>query len=136
MPELLENRPKPRLRGVLHQAAFSVALVIGTLLVVFANGTRASVAASVFAGSVATMLGMSALYHRITWSPRVRPWMRRLDHAGIYLLIAGSYTPVGLLTLSGRMRIVVLAVVWGGALLAIGLKFAWLTAPHWPSLFL
>ena len=133
MPELLENRPKPRLRGVLHQAAFSVALVIGTLLVVFANGTRASVAASVFAGSVAAMLGMSALYHRITWSPRVRPWMRRLDHAGIYLLIAGSYTPVGLLTLSGRMRVVVLAVVWSGALLAIGLKFAWVTAPKWVS---
>jgi len=133
MPELLENRPKPRLRGVLHQAAFSVALVIGTLLVVSADGTRASVAASVFAGSVAAMLGMSALYHRITWSPRVRPWMRRLDHAGIYLLIAGSYTPVGLLTLSGRMRVVVLAVVWSGALLAIGLKFAWVTAPKWVS---
>jgi len=121
MPELLENRPKPRLRGVLHQAAFSVALVIGTLLVVSADGTRASVAASVFAGSVAAMLGMSALYYRITWSPRVRPWMRRLDHAGIYLLIAGSYTPV------------VLAVVWSGALLAIGLKFAWVTAPKWVS---
>ena len=133
MPELLENRPKPRLRGVLHQAAFSVALVIGTLLVVSADGTRASVAASVFAGSVAAMLGMSALYHRITWSPRVRPWMRRLDHAGIYLLIAGSYTPVGLLTLAGRMRVVVLAVVWSGALLAIGLKFAWVTAPKWVS---
>ena len=133
MPEPLENRPKPRLRGVLHQAAFSVALVIGTLLVVSADGTRASVAASVFAGSVAAMLGMSALYHRITWSPRVRPWMRRLDHAGIYLLIAGSYTPVGLLTLSGRMRVVVLAVVWSGALLAIGLKFAWVTAPKWVS---
>ena len=133
MPELLENRPKPRLRGVLHQAAFSVALVIGTLLVVSADGTRASVAASVFAGSVAAMLGMSALYHRITWSPRVRPWMRRLDHAGIYLLIAGSYTPVGLLTLSGAMRTVVLAVVWSGAAVAIVLKFAWVSAPKWLS---
>jgi hemolysin III len=133
MPEPLENRPKPRLRGVLHQTAFSVALVIGTLLVVFADGTRASLAAGVFAGSVAGMLGTSALYHRITWSPRVRPWMRRLDHAGIYLLIAGSYTPVGLLTLSGRTRTVVLAVVWSGAALAIALKFAWVAAPRWLS---
>src|SRR5256884_7656651 len=130
MPELLENRPKPRLRGVLHQAAFSVALVIGTLLVVSADGTRASVAASVFAGSVAGMLGTSALYHRITWSPRVRPWMRRLDHAGIYLLIAGSYTPVGVLTLSRTLHTLVPAVVWTGAPPAIVLQIPWGAAPE------
>jgi len=133
MLEPLENRPKPRLRGVLHQAAFLVALVVGTLLVVFADGTRASLAAAVFAGSVAAMLGTSALYHRITWSPRMRPWMRRLDHAGIYLLIAGSYTPVGLLTLTGTLRTVVLAVVWSGAGLAIAFKFLWVGAPKWLS---
>src|SRR3954447_12635419 len=73
--EPLEIPPKPRLRGVLHQTAFAIALVAGTLLVVFADGRRASLAAAIFAGSVAAMLGMSALYHRITWSPRVRPWM-------------------------------------------------------------
>jgi hemolysin III len=133
MLEPLENRPKPRLRGVLHQAAFLVALVVGTLLVVSADGRRASLAAAVFAGSVAAMLGTSALYHRITWSPRVRPWMRRLDHAGIYLLIAGSYTPVGLLTLSGTLRTVVLAVVWSGVALAIAVKFVWVDAPKWLS---
>jgi hemolysin III len=133
MLEPLENRPKPRLRGVLHQAAFLVALVVGTLLVVSADGKRASLAAAVFAGSVAAMLGTSALYHRITWSPRVRPWMRRLDHAGIYLLIAGSYTPVGLLTLSGTLRTVVLAVVWSGVALAIAVKFVWVDAPKWLS---
>jgi hemolysin III len=133
MLEPLENRPKPRLRGVLHQAAFLVALVVGTLLVVSAVGWRASLAAAVFAGSVAAMLGTSALYHRITWSPRVRPWMRRLDHAGIYLLIAGSYTPVGLLTLSGTLRTVVLAVVWSGVALAIAVKFVWVDAPKWLS---
>src|SRR5437879_9778504 len=79
------------------------------------------------------MLGMSALYHRITWSPRVRPWMRRLDHAGISLLIAGTYTPVGLLTLRGTMRDVVLGVVWSGAAAAIILKFVWVKAPKWLS---
>ena len=90
-------------------------------------------AATVFAAAVVGMLGASALYHRVTWSPRVRPWMRRIDHAGIYLLIAGTYTPVGLLTLHGVLRHIVLAIVWGGAAAAIILKFAWVGAPKWLS---
>jgi hemolysin III len=122
---------KPLLRGALHQAAFSVSLVVGTLLVVYAEGPRATTAAAVFAGSVAAMFGASALYHRITWPPRARLWMRRVDHAGIYLLIAGTYTPVGLLVLHGAWRISVLAVVWSGAAAAIVLKFAWVAAPKW-----
>ena len=124
---------KPRLRGVLHEAAFFVALVVGVLLVIYADGTRASSAAAVFAGSVVAMLGASALYHRGDWSVRARPWMRRLDHAGIYLLIAGTYTPVGLLTLRGTMREVVLGVVWSGAIAAILMKFIWVGAPKWLS---
>jgi hemolysin III len=123
---------RPLLRGVLHQVGFAVALVAGALLIAYADdGARTRVAAAVFAGSVAAMLGASALYHRITWSPRMRPWMRRLDHAGIYLLIAGSYTPVGLLSLHGLMQRIVLAVVWTGAAAAILLKFAWVGAPKW-----
>jgi hemolysin III len=123
---------RPLLRGALHQAAFTVALVVGALLIAYADRnalTRTS--ASIFAGSVAAMLGASALYHRITWSPRVRPWLRRLDHAGIYLLIAGTYTPVGLLALHGAMQRVVLALVWTGATAAVLLKFAWVKAPKW-----
>jgi hemolysin III len=130
---LVLPKAKPRLRGVLHEVAFFVALVVGVLLVVYADGARASTAAAVFAGSVAAMLGASALYHRVTWSVRARPWMRRLDHAGIYLLIAGTYTPVGLLTLRGTMREVVLAIVWGGAAAAIVMKFLWVDAPKWLS---
>jgi hemolysin III len=126
-------RQKPRLRGVLHEVAFFIALVVGILLVTHTDGLRASAAAAVFAGSVAAMLGASALYHRVTWSVRARPWMRRLDHAGIYLLIAGTYTPVGLLTLRGTMRDVVLGVVWSGAAAAIVLKFVWVAAPKWLS---
>ncbi len=124
---------RPRLRGVLHQTAFFVALVVGALLVAYADGGRKSAVAAVFAGSVVAMLGASALYHRVTWSPRVRPWMRRLDHAGIYLLIAGTYTPVGLLTLRGVTREVVLAIVWSGAAAAIALKLVWVNAPKWLS---
>jgi len=122
---------KPLLRGVFHQAAFTVSLVLGTLLIVGADGGRAHTAASIFAGSVTACFGASALYHRVSWTPRVRPWMRRLDHAGVYLLIAGTYVPVCLLVLDGAWRLVVLAIVCAGAGLAIALKFAWVDAPKW-----
>ena len=122
---------RPLLRGVLHQAAFPVSLVVGTLLIVGADGGRRRAAAAVFAGSVAACFGASALYHRVTWTPRLRRWMRRIDHAGIYLLIAGTYTPVCLLVLSGAWRVVVLVLVCVGAGAAIVLKFAWVEAPKW-----
>jgi hemolysin III len=121
------------LRGVLHEVGFFAALVVGTLLIVGANGGRASVAAVAFAGSVALMLATSTLYHRVTWSPGARLWMRRLDHAGIYLLIAGTYTAVGLLSLHGVLQETVLGVVWVGALLATLAKFCWVAAPKWLS---
>ena len=116
---------------MLHQAAFPVSLVVGTLLIVGADGGRRRAAAAVFAGSVAACFGASALYHRVTWTPRLRRWMRRIDHAGIYLLIAGTYTPVCLLVLSGAWRVVVLVLVCVGAGAAIVLKFAWVEAPKW-----
>jgi len=123
--------PKPLLRGVLHQVAFFVSLVVGTVLVVGADGTRRQAVAAVFAGSVAACFGASALYHRVTWTPRVRPWMRRVDHAGVYLLIAGTYTPVCLLVLHGAWRLAILLTVCIGAGAAIVLKFAWVDAPKW-----
>jgi hemolysin III len=122
---------RPLLRGVLHQAAFAVSLVVGTLLIVGADGASRHVAAAVFAASVAACFGASALYHRVTWTPNLRRWMRRIDHAGIYLLIAGTYTPVCLLVLDGTWRIVVLAIVYAGAAAAVVLKFAWVDAPKW-----
>ena len=123
--------PKPLLRGVLHQGAFFAALVVGPLLIVGANDPRRQVAAAVFACSVAACFGASALYHRVTWTARVRPWMRRVDHAGIYLLIAGTYTPVCLLVLDGTWRLVILVIVYTGAAAAVALKFAWVDAPKW-----
>jgi hemolysin III len=130
-PPTLDAPPKPLLRGVLHQAGFSVSLVVGTLLIVGADGARRHAAAAVFAGSVAVCFGASALYHRVTWTPRLRLWMRRVDHAGVYLLIAGTYTPVCLLVLDGSWRLVVLVMVYAGAGAAIVLKFAWVEAPKW-----
>ena len=122
---------RPRLRGVLHELAFMASLVVGTLLIVAADGTRRQVAAAVFAGSVAACFGASALYHRVTWRPAVRQWMRRIDHAGVYTLIAGSYTAVCLLALDGAWRWSVLGVVWAGAGAAIVFKFVWVDAPKW-----
>jgi hemolysin III len=119
-----EVRVKPRLRGVFHQYAFFVSLASGTLLVLLAATTKASVAAAIYAASVSALFGVSALYHRSTWTTPARRRMRRLDHAMIFLLIAGTYTPVGLLVLQGTLATVVLAVVWGGALAGIAAVYA------------
>ena len=126
-----EVRVKPRLRGVFHQYAFFVSLVGGILLVLLATTTRASVAAAIYAASVSALFGVSALYHRVTWTTPARRRMRRLDHSMIFLLIAGTYTPVGLLVLEGTLATVVLAVVWGGATAGIVLELAWTNAPRW-----
>jgi hemolysin III len=122
---------KPRLRGVFHELGFYAAIPLGIVLGLAADTARGRLAAAVFGATVAAMFGASALYHRFTWRPSVRLWLRRLDHAGIYALIAGTYTPFGLLVLHGAWQIVVLAVVWTGALAAIVLKFVWVAAPKW-----
>ena len=122
----------PLLRGALHAVAFAAALAVGVLLVVFSRESRV-LPATVFAVSAALMLGTSTLYHRITWSPSKRQWMRRADHAGIFLLIAGTYTPVALISLSGAWRTTVLAIVWAVAIATAILKFCWVAAPKWLS---
>ena len=86
---------------------------------------------AIYAAAVPGLFGASALYHRVTWSPPVRRWMRRLDHSMIFVLIAGTYTPFALLVLQGTLATVVLAVVWGGALGGVVLKLVWIDAPKW-----
>ena len=125
------NDVKPRLRGVLHEGAFFVAIIVAPLLLLSADGLRTRVAAGVFAFSVAACFGVSALYHRMTWTPSRRRLMRRADHAGVYLLIAGTYTPVTLLVLKGDWGSVLLTIAWAGALIAILLKIIWVDAPKW-----
>src|SRR5947208_8312535 len=103
---------KPRMRGVLHQYAFFVSVVLGATLVIVADGGRARLAAAIYAFAVSGLLGTSALYHRVTWSARARAWMRRLDHSMIFVLIAGTYTPFALLVLHGTLAEAILIVVW------------------------
>ena len=124
---------KPKLRGVVHELGFYAAAAVGVVLVVTADPGRARIAGAIFAACVAACFGASAVYHRPTWRPRARAWLARLDHAGIYLLIAGSYAPFGLIVMSKGWAIPVLAIVWGGALAAILLKLFWVQAPKWLS---
>jgi hemolysin III len=122
---------KPRLRGVFHEWAFYLAIPLGISIGLLADTNLGKVAAAVYAGGVVCMFGASALYHRLTWSPPWRRWLRRVDHAGIYVMIAGSYTPFGLLVLSGDWRITVLAIVWAGAAAAILTRMFWARPPRW-----
>jgi hemolysin III len=122
--------PKPRLRGVLHQWAFFVSLALGTALVIAAPGGRGTVAAAIYAASVAALFGVSALYHRVNWSTAAaRKRMRRIDHTMIFVLIAGSYTPFAVLVLDGAIADVILIVVWAGAAAGAVMKLVWIDAP-------
>jgi hemolysin III len=128
---MADDASRPRLRGVSHQYAFFLSLVAGAALVAAASGGREIVSTAVFAGALTVMFGISAVYHRGTWRPGVRRTMRRLDHAAIYLLIAGTYTPIGLLVLPTGWAAAVLSIVWSGCALAIVLKIVWIDAPKW-----
>ena len=122
---------KPRLRGVSHQYAFFVSLACGVGLILAASDGRARVAAAIYAVAVSGLLGTSALYHRVSWRPGPRRWMKRLDHSMIFVLIAGTYTPVALLALKGSLANVILIVLWAGALGGVVFKLAWIDAPKW-----
>jgi hemolysin III len=123
--------PKPRLRGVFHEYAFFVSLACGVALILAASDGRSRLAASIYAGAVSALFGTSALYHRVTWRPRARRWMRRLDHSMIFVLIAGTYTPVALLALHGSLASTILIVLWSGALGGVVFKLVWIDAPKW-----
>jgi hemolysin III len=128
----LDPRLKPRLRGVLHQWAFAVSVVTGIGLVLEAGSARARVAVAVYALSVAALFGTSALYHRVNWRTlSARRWVRRLDHTMIFVLIAGTYTPFGLLVLNGALGTAILIAVWCAALAGAVFKLVWIDAPGW-----
>jgi hypothetical protein len=125
---------KPLLRGVFHQYAFVAAVAAGATLASLAENGRERFAVGVYAASLAVMFGASALYHRGPWrSSAVRAWMRRLDHSGIFLLIAGTYTPFALLALHGTFATVLLVLVWAGAAAGLVLNLVWIDAPKWSS---
>lgn len=123
-------RVKPRLRGVSHQVAFFASLIAGASLITAAPAGIARLSVSVFAASVAWLLGVSAVYHRPMWRQDIRVWLKRLDHASIFLLIAGTYTPLCLLVLQPQQGHPLLAFAWSGAVLGSVMALLWPNRPR------
>lgn len=122
---------KPRLRGWIHTVTAPVALVAGIVLVVLAPTLPLRIACAVFTLCGVILFSTSAFYHRGRWSTRAAAALRRADHSNIFLLIAGTYTPTSVALLPPRTATQILTIVWGGALLGIVLRMAWLNAPRW-----
>jgi hemolysin III len=114
----------PHLRGWLHLICFVISVPAGALAIAGASSGRAVLAAVIYASGMTTMFGVSALYHRRKWSPAGRRRIRRLDHGAIFVMIAGSYTPLCLLALQGRIGTVILTAVWVGAALGFCLALS------------
>ncbi|MFF5688075.1 PAQR family membrane homeostasis protein TrhA [Streptomyces albidoflavus] len=122
---------KPRMRGWLHAGVFPLALAGGIVLITLARSAAAVDAFSVYALSACLLFGTSALYHRGTWGPRGEAVLRRLDHANIFLIIAGTYTPLAVLLLPTGQQKVLLSLVWGGAAVGMAFRVLWINAPRW-----
>lgn len=125
------NKVKPKLRGVSHQWAAIVSIFFGAWLVMETPNEEVRWIASIYALSLTLLLGVSAIYHRVHWTPERRAWMRRLDHTMIFVLIAGSYTPVCILGLEGAIADWMLKIVWGSVVVGAIYNLIWLHAPKW-----
>ncbi|WP_240796337.1 hemolysin III family protein [Streptomyces sp. RFCAC02] len=122
---------KPLMRGWLHAGMFPAALIAGVFLTALAETPDARLACAVYTLTACLLFGISALYHRGSWSPPIAGLLRRLDHANIFLIIAGTYTPFTILLLDGAREQVLLWGVWAGALAGIAFRVFWVGAPRW-----
>ncbi|MFH8569020.1 hemolysin III family protein [Streptomyces sp. NPDC017993] len=122
---------KPKLRGWLHAGMFPAVLLAGIALTALADSTRGRLACAIFALTACLLFGTSALYHRGNWGPRADGVLRRLDHANIFLIIAGTYTPLTVLLVPGTSGQTLLWSVWGAALGGIIFRVFWVGAPRW-----
>jgi hemolysin III len=122
---------KPRLRGWLHLASAPLTLAAGVVLVALSPTATTRLGSAVYVACSVLLFSVSAIYHRGHWSARVTDVLRRVDHANIFLLIAGTYTPYSLLLLRGTDRVVMLIVIWAGALLGVAFRVLWIDAPRW-----
>ncbi len=122
---------KPKLRGWLHAGMFPATLFAGVVLTALADSPRGRIACAVYTLSACLLFGVSALYHRGNWTPRVSAVLRRLDHANIFLIIAGTYTPFAILLLPHGTATFLLWFIWAGALAGIAFRVFWVGAPRW-----
>ena len=132
----LASSAKPLLRGVSHQISFFCAIAACAALVMRAGPGAPTAAAFVFSASLVNLFGTSALYHRVDWSPNARKRMRRLDHAAIFLLIGGGYTPLFALVPSTAGGHGALAAIWIGSLVGVLKSLVWPNAPKWMTALL
>lgn len=121
---------KPKLRGWIHAGTVPVAVALGVVLLLFSRGAAAVTGAAIFMATSLALFGVSALYHRIGWSPNVKAIWRRIDHANIFLLIAGTYTPLSLMLLPPRKAAILLGLVWTGAIAGVVFRVFWIGAPR------
>lgn len=122
---------KPTWRGWIHAGVLPIVIAGGIVLVILANGMPAKITTAIFFASSLLLFGNSALYHRFNWSPKVKLALKRIDHANIFLLIAGSYTPITWLALPQDKAILLMSLIWGSAVLGIGFRVFWISAPRW-----
>ena len=122
---------KPTWRGWIHAGTFPVTIVAGIVLISLTVGTPGKWASAVFMATSMLLFGNSALYHRFDWRPTVKMILKRIDHANILLLIAGTYTPLAVLALPPQKGLLLLVLVWSGALLGILFRVFWINAPRW-----
>jgi len=133
---LLESSAKPLLRGVSHQVSFFCAIAACAALAMRARSGVSTAAIFVFSVSLVNLFGTSALYHRVDWSPRARKRMRRLDHAAIFVLIGGGYTPLFALVPSSSGGHGALLAIWVGTLVGVLKSLVWPDAPKWMTALL
>ena len=122
---------KPTWRGWIHTGVLPIVIAAGIVLIVLADGVVAKAASAIFFASSFLLFGNSALYHRFNWKPRAKKVLKRIDHANIFVLIAGSYTPFAVALLEPHDRNMLLAIVWTGALAGVAIRVFWLSAPRW-----
>lgn len=122
---------KPRLRGWIHLIATPLALVAGLVAVAQPQELYQRLSVAVFVLCSVILFGASAVYHLGNWSVKIRGVLRRIDHSNIYLLIAGTYTPLAVLLLEPTTRNLLLTIIWAGALLGIAVRQFWISAPRW-----
>ena len=121
----------PKLRGLVHLIMSPISLVVGIILISLATELRGRITLGVFTITAVTLFTCSALYHRVGWSKKYKAVWRRIDHANIPILIAGTYTPFAIFLLNSSQAKILLGVVWSGPILTALLRIAWLTAPRW-----
>ena len=122
---------RPKLRGIIHLVMSPLALVAGLTLVTITSELRGRVTLTIFTLTAVSLFTCSAIYHRVPWGPTAKAVWRRIDHANIPLLIAGTYTPFAIYLLDRNQAIVLLSLVWGGAVLSGVFRVFWLSAPRW-----